>query len=169
MNQIEAWDSRPTEEAFLFNPAFIGALIFEFVKAYQKERLDGTPLTFLPLSLSIILFQGSRERLPMSTITSLYEWVQRNEDLLVGFSTRTTNLVPYFKEGLRFSVLCETLSMGDGHLVVLGKNKSQFSAQFLRETTTEVKRIVDKTKFLARWFVKSGSEESILASWGIRP
>ena len=35
---MKEWVMRPMETANLLNPAFIGQLIEEFVKSYQKEK-----------------------------------------------------------------------------------------------------------------------------------
>ena len=53
MTALDAWEHRPTEEANLFNPAFVGSLIYEFIKAYQKSRSEGAPITYVPIALAI--------------------------------------------------------------------------------------------------------------------
>ncbi len=169
MRVLEAWNSRPPEEASLYNPAFLGSLTYEFVKTFSGEKPEQTPLTLIPVALSIVLFAKSRKRLPSSTITSLYEWVQKNEDLLVGFAKRTTDFVPNFKEGLRFAILGEGILFGEEHFLTLGPQRIHFPPSFISETTSEVKEIINRTKFVSRWFVKSGSEASILSAWGVRP
>ncbi|GEQ99280.1 hypothetical protein JCM17844_29170 [Iodidimonas gelatinilytica] len=169
MAVLEVWDRRPTEEANLFNPAFIGSLTFEMAKEYEKSKPEGVPLTFVPLVLSIVLHQQTRERLPSSTVSSLYEWMQNNEDVLIGFWERVCGLLPYVREAMLFSLQHQTIRFSEGHLVRLGEKKGHFSAGFMRATTQEVKDVIDGTKFMARWFAKSGSESSILACWGIKP
>ena len=169
MVAISEWEKRPPEEANLFNPAFLASLIFEFVKAHSKDHPNGTPVTFLPLSLAVVLHKPTRMRLPASTISSMLEWVQKNEDLLIGLGERAERLTPHVKEALRFLFLQDALNLGEGHFVLLGKKKGHFPASFLDETTPELREIVAKTKLLARWLLKSGSEGTILATWGIKP
>ena len=104
MIPVNSWVHRPMEEANLFNPAFVGSLIYEFVKVYQKSKSEGAPLTYVPISLSLSLHRPSRARLPRSTVTSLYQWVQNNEDVLVDFHTRLMGLLPYVREAVQFSM-----------------------------------------------------------------
>ncbi len=166
---LDTWDLRPTEEANLFNPAFIGSLIYEFVKEFQKGKPDGVPLTYVPIALATSLHRKTRSRLPSSTITSLYQWVQDNEDLLIGFHERTIGLLPYIREAIRFAMHLRTIQFGDGHLIQIGEVRAHFSASYLRNTTEEVSDAIKRIQFIARWLSKSGSETSILACWGIRP
>jgi len=169
MVALESWDQRPTEEAYLFNPAFLGSLMFEYVKAYEGEKPEGAPMTFLPIALALTLHRDSRSRLPSTTITSLYQWVQDNEDLLVGLDERICGLMPYINEAMRFSLRQGTLRFSNAHNLVLGETKAHFPAPYRRDATQEVVQAIDKAKFMARWFLKSGSESSILACWGMRP
>jgi hypothetical protein len=169
MLRVKPWEKRPTEEANLFNPAFVGSLIYEFSKAYSKHQVDGTPVTFVPLTLSVVLHKTTRARLPGSTVTSLYDWLLKNEDVLIGLSDRARNITPISKEALRFLMMHNCIDFSEGHNVILGNRRAHFSSAFLNETTSEIKTIIDKTKFLARWFAKSGSENSILASWRLAP
>lgn len=166
---LDVWDRRPPEEANLFNPAFLGSLLHEFAKEYSKQTGRGAPLTFLIPSLSAVLHGPTRDRLPYSTVTSLYEWLQQNEDILIGFAGRVQGISPYFKEALRFGLLKETLALLGDHAIWPGANKAHFPANFLRETTPETKDIIERNRFFARWFAKSGSEATIIAAWGLRP
>lgn len=169
MVSLESWELRPAEEANLFNPAFIGSLIYEFTKESQKQTPNGVPITFIPVSLAISLHRSTRERLPYSTVTSLYEWVQDNEDLLIGFHERVTGLLPYISEAIRFAIQHKGIQFGEGHFVQIDEEKIHFPASFLRDTTPEVNEVIKQTRFIARWFLKSGSESSILACWGVKP
>lgn len=169
MTRLDLWEQRPAEEANLFNPAFIGSLIYEFTKAFQSGKTEGVPITFIPVALAITLHRQTRMRLPSSSVTSLYEWVQNNEDILIGFNDRIDGLLPYIREAVRFALGQRTVCFGEEHLLQLADTRAHFSAAFIRETTPEVSEIVNKSKFLARWFLKSGSESSILACWGVRP
>jgi hypothetical protein len=164
MLRVKPWKKRPTEEANLFNPAFVGSLIFEFSKAYSKHQVNGTPVTFVPLALSVVLHKPTRVRLPGSTVTSLYDWLLKNEVVLIGLSDRARNITPISKEALRFLMMHNCIDFSEGHNVIPGTKKAHFPTAFLNETTSEMKNIVEKTKFLARWFAKSGSENSTLAS-----
>jgi Family of unknown function (DUF6521) len=169
MVRLERWQDRPVEEANLFNPAFLCALINEFLKDYQKVHAGGAPTTVVVIAMATTLHRASRERLPNRTITSLYAWLQDNEDLLVGFASRAKNIVPYVKEAIIFGMATETLIAGDGHNLSLGSKKVTFPKSFIDTTTAELKAIIDRAKFMGRWLSNSGSEITITAAWGIKP
>lgn len=168
MVRLARWHLRAPEEAYLFNPPFIGSLTTEFVKSYGKSH-SVAPMTLAVVALAAVLHGQTRRRFPYSTVTSLYEWLQDNEDLLVGFAKRAQGLLPYVKEGTIFAVSHNALCVEQGHHLCQGAAKATFSSAFLETATPEIKEIVDRTRFLARWFAKSGSEASILAAWGVRP
>ena len=169
MARLDPWERRPTEEANLFNPAFLCALVYEFLKEFTKTNTNVAPITITVIALSTSLHRASRERLPHSTISPLYSWLQVNEDLLIDFATRSKNISPYAKEAILFGVASKAIQLGEGHCLFPGTAKANFPKSFLDETTAETKAIVDRIKFLARWFSKSGSEISILAAWGVKP
>jgi hypothetical protein len=156
------------EESLLFNQAFLGSLGYEFVRTYSKER-DRAPITLLAIALAAALHKQTRTRLPYSTVSSLYGWLQDNEPLLVGFNRRARGLLPYVKRAALFALNQDTLSLAGGHYLKLGRNRASFTASFLQTTTYETQDIVDRTRFLARWFAKSGSEASVMAAWGLKP
>ncbi|MDA5095022.1 DUF6521 family protein [Aliiroseovarius sp. KMU-50] len=169
MVALDSWKNRRPEEANLFNPAFLGSLTFEIAKEAEKSTQEGISLNYIPLILALSLHRPSRHRLPSTTVTSMYEWVQINEEVLIGLIERIHGLMPYVQETLRFSLHQNTLQIGSGHYIKTGKMKSHFPGPFLRGTTDEVREIVKKTRFLCRWLLKSGNEASVLSCWGVRP
>lgn len=168
MADVRRWRQRTPEEAYLFNPAFLGSLVYEFVRTYSKDH-ENTPLTLAFVGVSASLHGETRRRLPYSTVSSLYGWLQDNEALLIKFADRTKGLTPYLKEAVIFSLSDESLEQSAGHSFKVGRRRVGFTPAFLEDSTGEISDIVDRTRFMARWFAKSGSEASILAAWGVRP
>lgn len=166
---LKTWQKRSPEEANLFNPAFISSLIYEFSKEFKKQKKAAVPIIFVPVMLAAILHEKTRKRLPHSTITSLYQWLQENEDLKIGFSDRCIGILPYSKESIRFGMCRSTLVFDNGYGIDTGEVKAHFPASFIKNTTAETKEIIDRSKFMARWLAKSGSEASIMGAWGVKP
>ncbi|MFU0505351.1 three component ABC system middle component [Pseudaminobacter sp. NGMCC 1.201702] len=169
MPRLDIWARRPPEEANLFGPSFLCALSHEFLRDFIKDGRDGTSLFLLVIALSTVLHRSSRERLPYSTVTSLYAWVQDNEDLLIGFASRAQNLTPYLKEAVLFGLATKTVIINEAGNLRPGKHRATFPKSFLDDTTTETKEIIDRSKFMGRWLAKSGSETSVAAALGVRP
>jgi hypothetical protein len=169
MEQLEQWAKRPSEEANLFNPPFLCALTHEFLKEFSRHNKGGASIFLVVIALATSLHRNSRERLPYSTVTALYAWVQDNEDLLIGFASRAKNICPYVKEAIMFGLATQTLGLSTGSQLLPGAKKAAFSKSLLEEMTTETKAIIDRAKFMGRWLAKSGSEISIAAVLGVRP
>lgn len=163
------WLDRPREEAFLFNPAFVSSLICDFVRSYEKAKGTACPMTLAFLAPALSLHRQSRQRLPSSTVTALYEWIQQNEDILVDLSRRVRVLMPLLREGTMFAFHQEVLRFEQGHNLTTGSKKGHFTPKFLTGVSKDMNDVISSTRFLARWFAKSGSEASILSSWGVRP
>lgn len=169
MEHLDRWARRPSEEANLFNPPFLCALTHEFLKEFSSHQKDGASIFMVIVALATSLHRSSRERLPYSTVTALYAWVQENEDLLIGFASRAKNIGPYVKEAIMFGLATQTLILGNGSHLLPGTTRAVFSKGFLAETTAETKAIVERSRFMGRWLAKSGSEISIAALLGVRP
>ncbi|HBU97100.1 three component ABC system middle component [Thalassospira lucentensis] len=166
---LDSWQSRPTEEAYLFNPAFGGALICEFVKSFAGKDKPGAPLTLVLIALSVSLHGQSRAKLPKMISASFYQWVQNNEDILIGFSERTFSLRPHIMEAIRFSVAAQALQFVGGHTIGLGGKAALYTPGKIQTETIETVRIVEQTRMLGRWFSKSGEESFILSAFGVKP
>jgi hypothetical protein len=169
MTKLDIWTRRPVEEANLFGPSFLCALSYEYLKEFTKDHEEGSSIFLIILALATCLHRSTRERLPYSTVTPLYAWVQDNEDLLIGFASRAKNVGPFVKEALMFGLATQTLQTGVVARLLPGTKKATFSKSFLDETTPETKSIVERSRFMGRWLSKSGSETSIAAALGVRP
>lgn len=165
---LPKWRERPQEDAHLFNPAFCGTLIYEFASNYLKtSRQNEMNFALVFCALPIVLHKNTREALPDRTVTSLYTWLQRNPEVLVGYSTRASNLAPFLKEAISFCIARESLEITSSGKLILGAQKSNFTPKKLEETTYEIKDIVNRTRMLGRWFAGAGETSTIMASWGI--
>lgn len=166
---LEQWERRPSEEAYLYNPAFCGVLVCEFVKAFAGKDKSGAPLTLILLALAISLHRETRDRLPGSTAASLYQWVQGNESMLIELPKRASLLKPYILEAVRFGLRSGALAFQSGHVLGLGNQPATYTPSKLQNDTHETKRIVEQTRMLGRWLTKSGEETFILSAFGVRP
>ena len=61
---MKAWAGRPTELAYLFNPAFCGWVLREAVAGYASVKPAGLPLPLAFLILPVVLHRVTRELVP---------------------------------------------------------------------------------------------------------
>lgn len=165
---LRPWQDRwPPEEANHFNPAFCGALIFEFVRAYQSAKRTPPSFALLFCALPIALHPATRARLPTTIVTRLLPWLEDNRDLRVGFSDRARNLAPHIREAFRYALARDAIRLDRG-LVVPGTKRASFTQSALEESTKDVRDTVDAIRKVARWFAAAGNTPTILAAWGVR-
>lgn len=162
------WHNRAPEEAAHFNPAYCGALIFEFVKEYEKSGETGSDFPLPFCALAIAMHPQTRNSLPKSTITGLYPWIEANGVAKVGFAKRVQNLRPYVQEAIRYAVARDVIVIDSMGKLRTGPQKASFTPLFLQSVTSEVRETVSAVKKIARWFSAAGETSSILAAWGLR-
>lgn len=166
---LTRWEERPREEAHLFNPPFCAALLYEFVKEYQKAKGQAAPYTLLFCALPIALHGKTRRALPGSTVTSLYSWRERNPEVLVGFAERTRSLRPVVQEALRFAIDRSALAFAEDGGVMLGGRALSVGRKFEETLTDDARDCFAATRLLGRWLAKAGTPSTIMAAWGIKP
>lgn len=77
--------------------------------------------------------------------------------------------MPYVIEGVKFGALTGAISFSEGYCILIGNKKAGFAKSFTDTTTNETAEIIDRTRFMGRWLVKSGSVSSIMAAWRVKP
>lgn len=162
------WNVRPKEEANLFNPAFCGALICEFVSDFHKTRKDHPSFVLVFCALPVALYPKLRAALPSSVRTSLYSWIEENMDKLVGYPERARNFVPYAQEAFRFVLDRRAISFVGGSNLKMEGRQGLFGHRF-ENSTTEIGEIVVAIRLLGRWFAGAGAASAVLSAWGLRP
>ena len=167
--ELVPWQERVPEEAYLFNPAFCGALVYEFIKQYQKAKSRSVPFALPFCALSIALHPKTRRSLPNSTLTSLYAWLEDHGDALVGFGDRAQNLAPLVKEALRFAIEASVIIVDTDGDLATGVKRASFTQTVMDLLTSDARECVQASRLLGRWFAKAGSTSTILSGWGLRP
>ena len=164
-----SWSNRlALEEANHFNPAYCGALTYEFVRAYQNAKRAPVPFALVFCALPIALHPATRSRLPMTITTKLFPWLEDNADALVGFSDRARNLTPYVRRGLSYAAARQAIAFSSGGKISVGPKRASFTPAALDDATTDIHLTVIAIRKVARWFAAAGGTSTILAAWGIR-
>ncbi|HDX0900063.1 three component ABC system middle component [Stenotrophomonas maltophilia] len=167
---VSPWREQPTEQARLFNPAFLGALVLCAADGYESNTQEGQglpyPLAFI--AVPIVLHKLTREALPRTTRTSLPAWISVNTQTQVGFPARASSLVSSTKDSI--AVACH------GHLLAIEGSRLRACAKMsavARFASTvkspEVSDCLKKAQFVGKWFAGSGDYQTIMALWGVRP
>lgn len=164
---MKNWLERPQEVANLLNPAFCGRLIYDCVRGCASE--DGRPLPCALgfLILPLVLHPSTRET--MSGRTRHFQvWLNSNQQIKVGFSSRARSLVPYSREAITFLLQTGTLEVTspDACFVI----KKRLRAIRRREPVSDdFSDSIRAAGVLGKWISRVNSTSTIYASLGVMP
>lgn len=147
----------------MLNPALIAAILATAADGYRKasERALPWPLSFIIAPL--ILHRGTRQALPPSASTHLATWTSRNPLLRAGFPPRAQGLVEPVKEGVRFGLAHNVLTVdGDG---LQGRTRRPRGFQIPDELGDMLRR----AGFVGRWLAKIDNTATVFAVLGVAP
>lgn len=164
---MTAWIDRTIEERSLLNPAFCTSLIWHFASAVGHGQ---RALTFAEtyLVLPMILPKNSREALPRSTRTSLATWIDENSSFQATLAVRSRAMVPFTKEALIFGGTRRFLQISTDAVHASVEWKRSATSTF-RQSSPETQDCLKKATFLGKWFLETGTANTVMALLGVRP
>lgn len=165
---MKSWNQRSREEARLFNPSFLGTLVWATAVGYKATASSSLPVALAYVSLPISLHKPTREGLPRSIRTSLATWLLENSYFRVGFAGRARALAPYVREGLLFGSTHGLVSLAPDMGLLAAPRPTALPA-YLRQATDEVRQCLKRSEFVGKWFGTAGTAETVMALWGVTP
>ena len=165
---MKTWATRPTELAYLFNPAYCGWVLREAIEGYASVKPDGMPLPMTYLVLPVVLHRATRDLLPRGVATTLHGWLQERPELRINFADRTKELAPFTREAVLFLGVRGQLHVGDGGAVTVAGKLGRGKAALL-DNSEEMKESLTKAKFVGRWFASAGEPATVFQMWGVCP
>lgn len=162
--ELLPWEARQREEAFLFNPAFLAALLAAAASDHERVAGAGIPWVLAFLVPSLVLFEDSRGELPANTNARLLNWISAHANVRAQLPTRARSLAPLVRESARFGLRTGALSFAGDRL------RSPLEAAALRAATAgEAEECVARAAFFGRWFASIADVASVYALFGIAP
>lgn len=162
---MKCWDQRPFEIRNLFNPAFCGLVLFRALHGYEEEDARGMPFSLSLLVLPLCLHKESRKLIVTSPRSYLLKIIEKNQQVIVGFAGRVTDMLPYAFEG--FGLLMERgcISIADDGRIQTVPDKVRKTVKGTDETVScqKVARIV------GREFARIADRVTIYTTFGVRP
>lgn len=162
---MKRWDQRPFEIRNLFNPAFCGLVLFRALHGYEEEDARGMPFSLSLLVLPLCLHKDSRAVIAGSPRSYLLKTTEKNQELMVGFPDRVTQMLPYAFEG--FGLLMER-----GCISVTEDGRIQTVPQKVRKSVSGTPETVSCQKvarIVGREFARIADRATVYTTFGIRP
>ncbi|WP_417799039.1 MULTISPECIES: three component ABC system middle component [Rhodospirillales] len=162
---MKPWNLRPFESRNLFNPAFCGLVLFRALDSYEEEHFGGMPFSLSLLVLPLCLHRDTREVFEKSSRSYFLKTAAKNQQMLVGFATRTTQMIPYTFEGL-------ALLMERGCIRVSDDGSIRTVPKMVRKKvdgTDETISCQKVAKIIGREFARIDDRSTVYTTLGIRP
>lgn len=162
---MKRWDQRPFEIRNLFNPAFCGLVLFRALHGYEEKDARGIPFSLSLLVLPLCLHKESREVIAGSPRRYLLKTTEQNQQVMVGFAERVTNMLPYAFEG--FGLLMER-----GCIAVADDGRIQTVPHKVRKTvsgTDETVACQKVARIIGKGFACIADRVTVYTTFGIRP
>ena len=162
---MKRWDQRPFEIRNLFNPAFCGLVLFRALQGYEELDPRGMPFSLSLLVLPLSLHKDSREIIAGSSRSYLLKTAEKNQQLVVGFASRVTQMVPYTVEGFGLLMDRGCISITDAGRISTLPRTVRKAVSGTDETVAcqRVARIVGKE------FARIADRATVYTTFGIRP
>jgi hypothetical protein len=162
---VKRWNQRPFEIRNLFNPAFCGLVLFRSLQGYEEQDVRGMPFSLSLLVLPLSLHKGSREVISGSPRSYLLKTAEKNQQIMVGFADRVTQMLPYAFEG--FSLLMEL-----GCIAIMDDGRIRTVPDKVRKTVSGTEETVSCQKvarIVGREFARIADRVTVYTTFGIRP
>jgi hypothetical protein len=162
---MKRWNQRPIEIRTLFNPAFCGLVLFRAFLGYEEQDARGMPFSLSLLVLPLCLHKDSRAVIVGSSRSYLLKTTENNQQIMVGFADRVTQMLPYVFEG--FGLLMER-----GCIAVTGDGRIQTVPDKVRKAikgTDETVSCQRVARIVGREFARIGDRATIYTTFGVRP
>lgn len=162
---MKRWDLRPFEIRNLFNPAFCGLVLFRALSGYEEEDDRGMPFSLTLLVLPLCLHRDSREVIVENSRSYLIKVVEKNQQIMVGFAERVTQMMPYAFEA--FGLLMERgciFVTEDGRIKTVHKKVRKAI-----DGTVEIVACQKVARVVGKEFARIADRATVYTTFGIRP
>lgn len=157
-----------SEEINLYNPAYVGVILYQAIREYQSKNRSGfhCGLTYIVAPMSIS--PRYSKILPATVATPIASWVAEHEGELIGFASVVSAYAEIVNSAIAFLLEHEAVLLDEEGRYCLT------DIAFPQKPSYVIKNAKFKNCFLAagllgRWFSEASTVESVYAQLGIRP
>ena len=161
------WADLPGEEKALLNPAFIGVLVGDCARGYERESGQPMPFALAFVVVPFVLHRATRESLPRLVTTSMIVWLQNHPASRVGLAERARSLAPYVRVGILYGHEHQGVRIGDAAGLTSAVN--QRTRRGRQEASGDTAACRARAEFVGRWWGRVNSPDTIMALLGVQP
>lgn len=163
-------DPYPDELLNLYNPAYVGSVVYLAGRAFQAKSKRSVPIYFPFVIFPLIAVDSCRNRLPQKT-GKLSDWARQHGDALFDFPDRVVALRPFVSSSLIFlhSHSLVGRDAGDGNLRFSAHKSFKDSIDSLILSSEEVRDELDRAPIAGRLLAAETEVSSVLAIFGLKP
>lgn len=163
---LKDWFSRSPIVANLFNPAFCGEVIYRVIKSFNSQNEGKFSFEFCFLILPILLHKDTREKMPRTTRTYLFQWIEENEALFYDFSIRAKEMVPFTKESIMFLLQNELIEIKDNGQIEVQDCKLK---KMKGDDLFEYNEIIKKAEMFGKWLSHNNNVNTVYSFLRLTP
>jgi hypothetical protein len=161
------WRERPSEQAALLNPAFLGEVLARVVAGYGRSGGRPLPLPLAFLVAPLVLAPTLRSLLPRRANATFGTWTAINAPRLADLPDRVLRLRPVTREALLFLAQVRAVRV-ETNGIVPGSRPLRF-ATVLSPTTDETTDIRRAADLVGRWFGAQADPVAVMQGLGTKP
>ena len=153
---MKHWNNRPFDVANLYNPAYLGRILVEYIDSYKIATKKGIPLEIIYVTFPLIIVKSLQKRLPKKSNAIFHKWLIENSDLKFNYFNTVIQYLPFIKEAIIFLL--------QRNIIALEKNTLRINKQIrktLKSDTNEIKQTLKKASFMGKWVAKIDDSEVI--------
>jgi hypothetical protein len=156
------------EEKNLYNPAYVGVIIYHSIRECQVKNTIGLHCTLVYLTATLALSNRYSKQLPSNITTPIAGWFSENEGCLMGFSSSVNAYVDVVNTALFFLLEHKAIVLrDDGFFSVENDLIPKLPAKV--KNNVGFKQGFQSAGFLGRWFACVDSPELIYTQLGVAP
>jgi hypothetical protein len=157
-----------SEEKNLFNPAYVGLILYQAIREYQIKNSTGLHCSLAYLILPLALSPRYSLKLPKIISTPIAGWSVEHEGELIGFAESARAYLDIVNSAIIFLLEHGAISLSEEGEYSIQNDKIAKMPKFVVNNKI-FKNSFLSAGFLGRWFATASSVESIYTHLGVKP
>lgn len=161
-------DDYSFEEFNLYNPAYVGIVIYQAIRECQGKNLTGMHCSLVYLIAPMAISPKFSNILPKTTATPIEGWAVEHEGELIGFASVVSSYVDIVHSAIAFLLNLGAITLSDSGFYSLSGESLPKKPGYV-VNNQKLKRSFQAAGMLGRWFAEVSNVEGVFVHLGVRP